>query len=455
MSNDLTKGSLKRQMFVFSLPYFLSYFLQMLYGLADLFITGQYNGADVITAVSVGSQVMHMVTVIIVGLTMGTTVMLGRALGAGDKEKAVKVVGNTFTFFIIFSVCLTLIMLALRDTAIRLLSVPAESVADTKTYLLICALGIPFITMYNVISAIFRGSGDSKTPMYFIAIACVVNIVLDYVFIGPMHMRAAGAAYGTVVAQAVSVIISLIVIIKRNVWGKLTKDSFKIDRDVIKNMLGVGVPIAAQDGIIQISFLVITALADSYGVQVAAAVGIVEKIITFLFLVPSTMLSTVSTLSSHNIGAGKYSRAKKVLKYGLITAVSIGLIFAAVFQLIAAPVISEFTSDAEVVRLGTEYLKVYVFDCATAAVHFCFSGFFCASEMAAVSFIYNILSVIIVRIPWTYFALKISPDDLTLMGGAPPVGSIFSDIICISVFIYASKKGRFKDVFEYSKQKND
>ncbi|MGN0709432.1 MAG: MATE family efflux transporter, partial [Anaerovoracaceae bacterium] len=445
--------SLKRQMFVFSLPYFLSYFLQMLYGLADLFITGQYNGADVITAVSVGSQVMHMVTVVIVGLTMGTTVVLGRAIGAGDREKAAKVVGNTFTFFIIFSFVLTFVMLALRDVFIRLLAVPAESVADTRTYLLICSLGIPFITLYNVISAIFRGSGDSKTPMYFIAIACVVNIVLDYVFIGPMHMRAAGAAYGTVIAQAVSVVVSLIVIVKRKVWGKLTKSSFKIEKSVIRNMMSVGVPIAAQDGLIQVSFLVITSLADSYGVEVAAAVGIVEKIITFLFLVPSTMLSTVSTISSHSIGAGKYSRALKVLKYGLITTVTIGIAFAAVFQVAASPVVGQFTDDKAVIELGTQYLKVYVFDCAAAGVHFCFSGFFCASEMAVVSFVYNILSVIIVRIPWTYYALKISSDNLTLMGMAPPMGSIFSDIICVTAFVIAWKKGRFKDVFESSQQK--
>ncbi|MDD6154344.1 MAG: MATE family efflux transporter, partial [Eubacteriales bacterium] len=346
MNRDLTTGSLGKQIVIFSLPYFLSYFLQMLYGLADMYITGQYNGAAVITAVSVGSQIMHLVTVVLVGVTMGTTVMIGRHVGGGNREEASKVAGNTFVFFILLSLALTVVMLALMDPIIKVLSVPSESVVETRAYLKICIIGIPAITMYNVISAVFRGTGDSRTPMYFIFIACVINIILDYVFIGPMGMRAAGAAYGTVLAQLISVICSLFVLLKKDIGLKLERPYFKPDKKTLKSMLSVGLPVAFQDGLIQVSFLIITTIANRRGVEIAAAVGIVEKIITFLFLVPSTLESTISTVSSHNIGAGKFDRAKKTLFIGGAAAVIYGFTVFVICQFISGWLVSMFTKDS-------------------------------------------------------------------------------------------------------------
>lgn len=442
MEKNLTEGSIFKNILVFLLPYLLSYFLQTLYGMADLFIAGQFNGADVISAVSIGSQLMHMFTVMIVGLAMGGTVLIGQAVGARDSKKTSKVVGNTIVLFIILSVVLTVFLVILCRVIVKAVSTPAESVDETVNYLRICFLGIPFIIAYNVIASIYRGMGDSKTPMYFVTIACVINMGLDYLFMGVLEMKSSGAAIATVIAQTISVGISLIAMFKSKNAIKLTKNDFKIDGKVIHQILKIGVPVACQDGFIQISFLIITAIANKRGVNVAAAVGIVEKIICFLFLIPSSMLSTVSAIASQNYGAGLMDRAKKTLYMGTALATGIGLVFAIIFQFISLPVLTLFTRDKVVVTLGVQYLRTYVFDCIFAAIHFCFSGYFCALGKSIISFIHNSISVIFVRIPGAYFASKFWPDTLSPMGMAAPLGSLLSAVICVFVFMWISKKSR-------------
>lgn len=213
MEKNLTTGRVFKNVILFSLPYLLSYFLQTLYGMADLFIIGQFEGVSSTTAVSIGSQVMHMLTVMIVGLAMGTTVSIGQAIGAGDRRQAAKDVGNTITLFMALSITLMATLLALVGPIVSAMSTPEEAVNGTVAYLTICFIGIPFITAYNIISSIFRGMGDSKSPMYFIAVACAANIGLDYLFMGVFRLGPAGTALGTTVSQAISVVISLIVII--------------------------------------------------------------------------------------------------------------------------------------------------------------------------------------------------------------------------------------------------
>ena len=282
MERDLTSGSVWKNIVYFSLPYLLSYFLQTLYGLADLFIVGQFDGVASTTAVSIGSQVMHMLTVMIVGLAMGTTVNIGRAVGARDSQKASKVVGNTTVLFVGVSVVLAVVLLVLVQPIVRVMSTPAEAVEGTVRYLTICFIGIPFITAYNVIASIFRGLGDSKSPMYFIAVACVANIALDYLFIGALHMGPAGAALGTTLSQTISVAVSLLVILKKKTGISVKRADFRLERVTMGQVLKIGVPIAAQDGFIQVAFIIITIIANRRGLSVAAAVGIVEKIISFL-----------------------------------------------------------------------------------------------------------------------------------------------------------------------------
>ena len=441
MERNLTQGSLLKNIMVFSGPFLLSYFLQTLYGMADLFIVGQYNGAASISGVSIGSQVMHMITVMIVGLAMGAVVMIARFVGAKDREKIAKTIGNTIVLFAIVAVLLSLLLLMLVNPIVKVMSTPIEAIDETKAYLIVCFAGIPFIVAYNVIAAIFRGLGDSKSPMYFIAVACVANIALDYVFIGGFDMKAVGAAWATIIAQAFSVAISLIAIYKKKLVVIKISD-LRIDSNIFKNMLKIGVPVSLQDGFIQVSFLIITIIANGRGVEISAAVGIVEKIISFLFLVPSSMLSTISTISSQAIGAGNRALARKALFYGMSIAVTIGLVFAIAFQFIAEPVIGMFTDDMVVVMLGASYIKSYVFDCTVASFHFCFSGFFVASNYSYISFIHNVASIITLRVPGAYLASKYYPDTLFPMGMAAPLGGVLQLIICLVAYTILRKKDK-------------
>lgn len=439
LEKNLTNGSVLKNIAYFSLPYLLSYFLQTLYGLADLFIIGQFEGVASTTAVSIGSQVMHMLTVMIVGLAMGSTVCIGQAVGAGDKKHASAAIGNTVTLFMLLSVVITALLLALVRPIVSVMSTPAEAADGTRAYLTICFIGIPFITAYNIISSIFRGLGDSKSPMIFIAVACAANIALDYIFIGAMGLGPAGAALGTTLSQTISVVFSLVVILRRKSGISLERRDLHPQRDTMGRLLRIGVPVAAQDGLIQIAFIVITVIANRRGLDAAAAVGIVEKIISFVFLVPSSMLSTVSALCAQNIGAGKQARAEQTLRYAIIIAVSFGIIIALLTQFISEQAVGLFTPDTVVITLGGQYLRGYIWDALFAGIHFCFSGYFCACGRSEISFIHNISAIALVRIPGVYLTSKLFPDTLFPMGLATAAGSLLSVIICVIAFALLKK----------------
>ncbi|MCM1295282.1 MAG: MATE family efflux transporter [Muribaculaceae bacterium] len=448
MQSNLTKGSVLKNLILFSLPYLLSSFLQTFYGLADLFIVGQYNGADSSSAVSVGSQVMHMVTLVIVGLAMGSTVMISQSVGAGNEKRAARAIGNTVTIFLLVSIIMTGVLLLCSDGIVTLMSTPDKAVGQTKTYLMICFAGIPFITAYNIISCILRGLGDSKSPMYFVAVACVFNVLIDVVLIGQLDMGAAGAALGTVISQTISVIVALIVLLKRDIGIKLTPTDFMIDKDVIAYIFKVGIPVSVQDLFIQISFIIITIIANRRGLIVSAAVGIVEKIIGFLFLIPSAMLAAISAIAAQNIGAGLHKRARETLRFGIIITVAFGILFSIICQFASPAIVDLFTDDRDVIRMGVQYLKSYVFDCALAAIHFCFSGYFCACGRSVYSFIHNIISALAIRIPGAYLVSKLFPDTLYPMGWAAPAGSFVSACICVVMYIYMRKQEKTETVDE-------
>lgn len=439
MHKNLTEGNVFKILVKFSVPYLISCFLQTLYGLADLFIVGRFNNSSVITAVSVGSQIMHMLTVMITGLAMGATVKIGKCVGAKNNRDMNKTVGNTVTLFGIISVAVTVVLLIFTDSIVKVMSTPQASYSDTLAYLKICFWGVPFIVAYNVISSILRGMGDSKSPMYFVTAACFLNIVLDFLFVGEFSMKAEGAALATVMAQAFSVAGALLYISKSKRGIKLSRSDFKPVKTTFSEIFKVGFPICLQDGFIQISFILITIIANRRGVEIAAAVGIVEKIICFLFLVPSAMLSTVSAVAAQNIGAAKHVRARRTLLCALLVSVVSGMIFSVVCIPFSYPVLSLFTNEHTVAVFGSQYLKAYVLDCIAAGIHFCFSGYFCAMGKSMVSFIHNLISIFIVRVPGAYLAAILFPDNLYPMGLAAPLGSLLSAIICICVYFHIKK----------------
>lgn len=440
MENNLTSGSVLKSIFYFSLPYLFSYFLQTLYGMADLFIIGQFDGVASTTAVSIGSQVMHMITVMIVGLAMGTTVTIGRAVGGKDNAKAGRLIGNTVTLFLTGSIVLAAVLVGLVGSIVQWVSVPEEAVAGTKAYLILCFIGIPCITAYNILASIFRGLGDSRSPMYFIAIACVSNIALDYLFMGALHMGPSGAALGTTLSQLVSVIVSLAVILRRKSTGiRLSRADFRPRRETLGEILSIGVPVMLQDGFIQVSFMIITIIANRRGLTDAAAVGIVEKIISFLFLVPSSMLSTVSALGAQNIGAGKHDRVDTILRYAIGIGVGFGVIVAAAMQFVAPAVVRPFTTDEAVVLAGASYIRGYIFDCLFAGIQFSFSGYFCAYGKSGLSFLHNTLSILLVRVPGAWLASRFFPQTLLPMGLASACGSLFSSVVCVIAYLWLKK----------------
>ncbi|MCM1124174.1 MAG: MATE family efflux transporter [Eubacterium sp.] len=440
--NNLTRGSVGKNLLLFAMPYLLSCFMQTFYGMADLFVVGLYNGSETTTAVSVGSQVMHMLTVIIVGFAMGTTVRIGRSVGAKDDRAMSETVGTSIVFFSVFAVVVTGVLLICTSAITKVMLTPTEAVAETRIYLAICFAGIPFITAYNVISSIFRGAGDSRRPMYFVGVACVVNIALDFVFIGLCGLGAAGAALGTVCGQAVSVAVSLVMMRRRDMGIHIGRQDIRADREVILQILKVGAPIAMQDGLIQIAFIVITVIANSRGLIISAAVGIVEKLIGFMFLVPSAFLSAISTITAQNMGANKAERARRSLYYGLAITVGWGCLCALYNQFLPHTLVGIFTRDAAVLAAGCEYLRSYAFDCVFAAIHFCFSGYFCGDQKSMISFIHNITAILLVRIPGAWLASKFFPESLYPMGWAAPLGSLLSALICIGFYAYYRRRER-------------
>lgn len=444
---DLTHGSIWGNILNFSLPYMLSYFLQILYGLADLFVIGQYGNVANITSVSNGAQVMYMFTVVIIGLAMGTTVHTARAVRAGDLRRISLTIGNTTTLFSVLAVVLSAILLILRVDIVQLIDTPAEAVAGTLDYLTICFSGIPFIVAYNVIASIFRGLGDSKSPMYFVGIACVMNIGLDYLFIGYCGMGPSGAALATVLSQMTSVIVALSAIRRHRSVINVSRSDFRLRRNTLTGLLKIGIPVALQDGFIQVAFIAITVIANGRGLDDAASVGIVEKFIGLLFVVTSAMLSTVSAVSAQNIGAGKTDRARATLRYAMTISASFGTVCAVTLQFVPEVAVRMFTDDTQVILPGSEYLRGYVWDCMLAGIHFCFSGFFTTCGLSVISFCHNFLSIICASIPLSWLASEMYPDTLYPMGLASPIGSLVSIVICVIVYRWMLKHGKFtKDV---------
>ena len=441
---DLTEGSITGNIMSFLLPYMFAYFLQILYGLADLFVIGRYCGVESTTAVSNGAQIMYFFTCVLVGLAMGTTVKIAHAVGAKDKARAALVIGNTTTMFLLLSIVIAAVCLLLRDDIVGIIDTPPEAWQGSLEYLTVCFIGIPFIMAFNIIASIFRGLGDSRSPMYFVAVACVVNILLDFLFIGYCGFGAQGAALGTTLSQMFSVLVALVAIRRHREVFDVHRADFKLHSNTVAGIFKIGFPIAMQDGFIQIGFLAITMIANGRGVYDAGAVGIVEKFIGLVFLLPSAMVSTVSAICSQNIGAGKVDRAQKTLRSSLLITCVYGLLMIAVWEMIPEVAIRIFSDDPVVVEKGAVYLQGYVYDCLAAGIHFCFSGFFTACGYSIISFGYNFLSVMLIRIPLAYFASQMYPDSLYPMGVTTCFGSVFSVVICIVVYRWMVKHQKFK-----------
>lgn len=428
--DSLTQGPVLPALVRFSLPYLLAVFLQQLYGLADLFAAGIFNGAEIVTAVSVGSQFMHMFTAITIGLAAGCTVAVSRAAGAREHRQMERVICASLWVFGVFALVMMGLLFCLPDVILQLLQVPAEAFDQARLYLLICFAGIPFIVAYNVIACIYRGRGDSITPLAFVGAACASNILLDFLFMGSLHMQAAGAALATVLGQILAVGLALWWM-KRTRFMEASALFARPSRSSVRVLLEVGVPIAFQDGFIQIAFLIITAIGNSRGLTDAAAIGITEKIISFLFLVPSSLSQSLSAMAGQNVGAGQYQRANRALWDAIGLCLGWSLLMILLCETSGRWLIGLFISDQAVVCAGAVYLSSYILDLLGVSFHFCLGTYFCVFHKSGLSFVQNFLSVILFRIPLAWWASRAFPDTLFYMGLAAPAGSVFQALLCL------------------------
>lgn len=429
LQRDFTTGPIGSKILAFSMPFLLANLLQALYGAVDMLVVGNYASPDVLTrtailsGVNIGGQITHVMTMMVSGLTVAGTVMLGQYIGADKPDEAKKTVGTVFTLLLILAVVFTVGMLLLASPMLSLLQTPAESFGYAMEYLNICLLGTVFIFGYNAVSAIQRGMGDSVRPLVFVAVACVVNIVLDLVFVKEMGMGAKGAAWATVIAQAISLIISALYLSRNKFIFDFKPKSFRIDKQKAKMMFNIGIPSSVQSIIVNISFLIMTALVNVIGGYTAsAAVGVVGKINGFGILPAVAMSSSVSAFAAQNIGARKLDRAKKSLVSGIGISLGISIVFFIILQLFPAEVIRIFAQDETTIAQGVQYVRAVAFDYLFVSVLFSLNGLIMGAGHTMFTLLTGALSSILLRVPLAYI-LGMTPLGLTGVGMAAPIAS--------------------------------
>ncbi|MDO4321960.1 MAG: MATE family efflux transporter [Lachnospiraceae bacterium] len=429
-TNELLNGKISSALLKFAAPFLVASFLQAFYGAVDLFVVGQYTGSAAVSAVSIGSQVMQTITGIILGISTGGTVLIARRIGENNLKRAASAVGNLAIVFAVLACILTPAMLVFHPTAVSLMQTPPEAVADARNYIFICSCGIPFIIGYNAVSGIFRGIGDSKTPVYFIVIACVVNIAGDFLLSGWLKLGAPGAAIATVTAQMVSFLSFLIYMKKKGLPFAFGRSDIRFRKNDAAAILKVGFPLALQDALVNISFLAITAIVNTLGLTASAAVGVAEKIMGFAFLPAGAFAAAVATMSAQNLGAGKPRRARSSYRCGILYALVFGVAVCVFAQLFPNVLPGVFSRDEAVITAAGQYMRSYTIDCILVSFVFCTNSYFNSYGKSLISFIHSMIATFGVRIPATYFLSRYATDSLYVMGLAAPAASLVSIIIC-------------------------
>ena len=400
--NDLSKGSVVKQLIVFAMPFLLSNLIQTLYSVVDMIVVGQYAGPASMSGVNIGSQVTFLINNMVFGLSVGATVLIGQYLGAGDRKALKETIGTLLSTLIVLSVVITVGMIAVQEPLLRLIQTPAESFSEAKEYFFITMLGTIFIFGYNALSAIMRGMGDSKNPLVFVAIACGINIVLDIWLVKGLQMRAAGAALATVISQAVSMILCIMYLVKNKFIFDFKLSSFAFHKKRLKLLLKIGIPTSVQNVATSASFLFLTALVNSLGVIASAAVGAVGKLNGFAILPAVAMSSSISAMAAQNIGAGEIERAKKTMYTGMVIASVISIVVFAAFNIWPEALIRIFGDDEAMIQQGVIYIRAFSYDYLIAPLVFCFNGLFIGSGHTTFSFFNSCISSLLGRIPASY-----------------------------------------------------
>ena len=428
--HDFTQGPILPALLKLPLPVLLALLLQAMYGAVDLQVVGRFGTAADISAVSTGSQIMQTITVVITGLAMGVTVLLGQKIGEGKPEEGGRAVGGGICLFSVVTLIVTVTMLLMAPRMSALMQAPADAFADTVVYVRICSAGAVFIVAYNILGSIFRGLGDSQMPLITVSIACVFNIAGDLLMVGGLGMGVAGAAIATVFAQAVSVLLSLLIIRRRQLPFTLTKQDIRFEKSVIRQILKLGIPVAFQDLLVSLSFLAIIAIANAMGTIASAGVGVAEKLCAFVMLVPSAYMQSMSAFVAQNVGAGREDRSQKALLCGIVSSLAAGLVmgWAAFFHgdLLAGL----FAEDTAVIGAAWEYLKAYAIDCLLTSFLFCFVGYFNGHGQTVFVMVQGFVGALGVRMPVAFLMSRMSPGSLFHLGLSTPASTVVQILLC-------------------------
>ena len=437
---QFTSGPIIPKLIGFALPVLLALCLQSLYGAVDLLIVGQFNTEADVSAVATGSQMMHMVTVVLTGLAMGTTVLLGQAIGNGRRDQAGSIIGSSICLFAVLALVFTGVMMALARPFATLMHAPPEAFEKTVQYVQICSAGTVFIIAYNVLGSVFRGIGDSRTPLLSVLFASIFNIIGDLLFVAVLDMKAAGAALATVLAQAFSVIICILIVRRRTLPFDLTRKHLRFERVLTLQVVRTGLPIALQDGLVNVSFLAIGAIVNSLGVVASAGVGVAEKICAFIMLVPSAFSQSLSAFVAQNIGAGLPQRARKATFYGMMASLAVGVVMGYLSFFHGDMLARIFSAQPEVIAAAADYLRSYAIDTLFVSFLFCFIGYFSGCGKTTFVMVQGIVGAFGVRVPVSYLMSRIAGVSLFQIGLATPASTIVQITLCVVYLLLMLKK---------------
>lgn len=439
--NDFTQGNIVAKMIRFMIPILGALILQAMYGAVDILVVGWFGTTAGISGVSTGSNIVNLIIFTIAGLSMGITVLIGKYLGEKRSDRVGKIIGGAICFFILVSVVLAVLMLAFARPLAILMQAPEEALDLTVLYVRICGGGIFFIIAYNVISSIFRGLGNSKMPLIFVAIACVVNIFGDLLFVAVLKMNVAGAALATVLAQAVSVVLSIVIIRKQKLPFTMTRADVCFNPEIL-NFVRIGTPIAFQEILTQFSFLALCAFINRLGLEASSGYGVACKIVSFVMLVPSSLMQSMASFVAQNVGAGLEKRAKKAMVTGMLIGGCIGIVIALITFFHGDALAGIFAKDPAVIERAAEYLRGFAPEAVLTAVLFSFIGYHNGHEQTLFVMLQGIAQTFLVRLPMSYF-MSIQPDaSLTMIGMAAPSATVFG--ICINLLFFILYTGKMK-----------
>lgn len=443
-NNVLTEGPVFKKLMIFTFPILGAYVLQALYGTVDVMIVGLFTTASEVSAVSTGSMTMSTITGVITGLTMGATVLLGNSIGMKDYKKASRGIASSGFLFMMIGILLTVSLVLLAAPVSELMNAPVEAFYQTVNYIRICGIGVICIVAFNALSGIFRGLGDSKTPLKLMAISCTCNIIGDLFLVGVLKLGSMGAAIATVVSQGISVVCVLMIVAKNGFGFKTEKEYLKPALTETLQILKYGVPIAAQQLFSGISFMIIMAILNGFGVIASAGVGVAEKLCSLMFVMHSSMTASISAFSAQNVGAGLNDRARTGMYYGMIVTFVIGLFMFTVSYFKGVWLAQMFSNDIEVCYAAADYLKSYSIDSAIVGFNFCMSGYLNGNGKTGFVALQGTLSTFLVRIPVSYFMSKTSGASLFRVGLATPLATVFAIIITGIYLFNFEKRNRVK-----------